>query len=270
MDSSRTVIAIVGAGQSAREAELLAAYTQGRAKALLPVAGRPMIAHVVAALAGARHVRHIVVIALDPALGVPWPAPVDYLPDAGSLLDNAEAGFEYACERFPGLDAALWCSADIPLITPAVVDGFIEECFRSDADMYYPVVERAVMEGRFPGSRRSYVHLQDGDFCGGDMLLLRPTLTVRQRETLRSLVGSRKNALQQARAVGLDVLLKLLLHRLSLAEAERRVGRALGVRGRVVPCPWAEIAMDVDKPFQLELVRRELEAGPSLPRPGER
>ncbi len=268
MSSPRTVIAIVGAGQSPREADLLAEHTQGRPKALLPIAGRPMIVHVVESLAGARHVRRVVVIALDPAQEVPFPVPVDYLPDAGSLFANAEAGFDYTRRRFPGLDAALWCSADIPLITPAVVDGFIEECLASDADMYYPVVERAVMEGRFPGSRRSYVHLREGDFCGGDMLLLRPSLTVQQRETLRSLVGARKGALQQAHAVGLDLLLKLLLRRLSLAEAEQRVARALGVRGRVVVCPWAEIAMDVDKPFQLELVRRELEAGPGLQRQG--
>jgi hypothetical protein len=105
---------------------------------------------------------------------------------------------------------------------------------------------------------RSYVHLREGDFCGGDLMLLRPTLTVQQREMLRNLVGSRKSALAQARTVGLGLLLKLFLRRLSLADAERRVAQALGVRGRVVPFPYAEIGMDVDKPLQLEIVRADL------------
>ncbi|MBE9506708.1 MAG: hypothetical protein IMY86_01545, partial [Chloroflexi bacterium] len=45
----------------------------------------------------------------------------------------------------------------------------------------------------------------------------------------------------------------------SLAEAERRGSKALDVRGKAVPFPYAEIGMDVDKPFQLEIVRAELE-----------
>jgi hypothetical protein len=34
----------------------------------------------------------------------------------------------------------------------------------------------------------------------------------------------------------------------------------LNIRGRVIPYPYAEVGMDVDKPFQLEIVRAELEA----------
>jgi hypothetical protein len=90
-------------------------------------------------------------------------------------------------------------------------------------------------------------------------MLLSRRLTVEQRETLRSLVGSRKSALEQARIIGFGLLFRLLIRRLSLAEAERRVARGIGVRGRAVPFPHAEIGMDVDKPFQLEIVRTELE-----------
>lgn len=261
MNNQPTVVAIVAAGRTPGEDDPLSAFTQGGPKALLPLAGRPMVAHVVDALAAAQGVRHIVLIALDPAWGGSFSAPVHYLPDAGGLFANVEAGFNHALARYPGLDAVLYCSSDVPLITPAVVDAFVAACLGSDHDLYYPVVERQVMEKRFPGSHRSYIHLREGDFCGGDLMLLRPTLTVQQRETLRSLVGARKSALQQARMVGFGLLLKLLLRRLSLGEAERRVAQALGVRGRVVPCPDAEIGMDVDKPFQLEIVRAELEKG---------
>ena len=259
MDRQLSVVAIIAAGQSAKEADLLAEYTRGQPKALLPIAGRPMVLYVADALAGSRHVRHLVLIALDPACNVPFPVPVEYLPGTGGLYTNVEAGFNYAVERYPGLDAVLYSASDVPLVTPAVVDTFIEECFRSEHELYYPIVERTVMEKRFPGSHRSYVHLREGDFCGGDMMLFRPSLTVQQRETLRSLVGSRKSALQQARTIGFGLLFKLLIRRLSLAEAERRVAQTIGVRGRALPFPYAEIGMDVDKPFQLEIARAELE-----------
>ena len=77
-------------------------------------------------------------------------------------------------------------------------------------------------------------------------------------ELWEDLIGSRKNALKQALRIGLGTLVKLLLRRLSLAEAEERVAKAMGLTGRAVLVRHAELAMDVDKPFQLEICRREL------------
>jgi len=260
MNEQPSVAAVVTAGWSPSDDDPLAEYTQGRPKALIPIAGKPMIAYVVDALAGSRYIQHIIIVALDPAAEVRFPVPVEYVPDAGGLLANAEAGLQYALDYYPDLDAILLSSSDVPTITPAIVDAFIEECLHTDHDLYYSIVERPVMEARFPEARRSYIHLREGDFAGGDLLLIRPSITLSQRDLWQSLAGARKNALQQARMIGLWPLLKLITRRLSLAEAERRGGKALNVRGRGVPFPYAEIGMDVDKPFQLEIVRAELEA----------
>lgn len=260
MNAQPSVVAVVTAGWSPDEDDPLAAYTQHGPKALIPIVGKPMVAHVVDALAGSRYVQHIIVVALDPAAGVKFSAPVEYVPGAGGVLANTEAGVQYAYAHYPDLGAMLLSSSDIPTITPAIVDAFIEECFRTDHDLYYSVVERSVMETRFPGSRRSYVHLREGDFAGGDMVLVRPSMTFSHQELWRNLSDARKNALQQARLVGLGTFVKLVTHRLSLADAERRVCKALNVRGRAVPFAYAEVGMDVDKPFQLEIVRADLEA----------
>lgn len=261
MAANWSVVATISAGWDP-ENDPLAEYTQGKPKALIPIAGKPMIAHVVDALAGSRYVRHIVIVALDPANGVEFSVPVEYVPDAGGILENAEAGLRYALTHYPDLDGVLLCTSDIPTITAPIVDALIEECFRTDHDLYYTIVERSVMEKRFPGSRRSYVHLSDGDFAGGDILLARPGLVVTERELWGKLSAARKNALRQASLLGLWPFIKLITRRLSLAEAERRACKALNVRGRAVPFPYAEVGMDVDKPFQLEIVRAELEARP--------
>jgi len=211
MNRQPSLVAVVMAGWSSKEDDPLAEYTQGKSKALIPIAGRPMVAYVVNALAGSRYVQHIVVVALDPAAEVRFLMPVEYVPDAGDILANAEAGIQYAQTHYPDLDAVLLSSSDVPTITPSMVDIFIEECFRTDHDLYYSIVERAVMEARFPESRRSYVHLRDGDFAGGDLVLIRPSMTLSQRDLWQNLAGARKNPLRQASMFGLWPLFKLVI-----------------------------------------------------------
>jgi GTP:adenosylcobinamide-phosphate guanylyltransferase len=260
MNGDPKVVAVISAGWSPSENDPLAEYTQGKSKALIPIVGKPMIAHVVDALAASHHVEHFVIVALDPTADVRFPVPVEHVPDAGDIIGNAEAGLQYALSHYPDLDAVLLCSSDLPTITAPIVDALIEECFKTDHDLYYSVIERSVMEGRFPESRRSYVHLREGDFAGGDLILIRPTIAIGQRDLWQSLAAARKHPLQQARFVGLGLFLRLVTRRLSLSDAEHRISQVLNIRGRVIPFPYAEVGMDVDKPFQLDIVRAELEA----------
>ncbi|RLC74923.1 MAG: hypothetical protein DRJ03_25520 [Chloroflexi bacterium] len=260
MNEQLSVVAVVTAGWSPKEDDPLAEYTHDKPKALIPIAGKPMITYVVDALAGSRYIQNIIIVSLDPAAGVEFSAPVEYVPDAGDILNNVEAGLNHATAHYPNVDGVLISSSDVPTITPPIVDAFIEECFHTDHDLYYSIIERTVMEGRFPGSLRSYTHLREGDFAGGDLILVRPSMTLNQRDLWRDLSAARKSSLRQAQLVGMGLFLKLLTRRLSLADAERRISQVLNVRGRAVPFPYAEVGMDVDKPFQLEIVRAELEA----------
>jgi GTP:adenosylcobinamide-phosphate guanylyltransferase len=260
MSAESGAVAVVSAGWSPNADAPLAEYTQGKSKALIPIAGKPMIAYVVDALANSRIVKHVVIVALDPDAEIQFPIPVEHVPDAGGILDNAEAGLQYALDHYPDMDVVLLCTSDIPTITGPIVDALAEECLRTDHDLYYPVVERSVMEKRFPGSRRSYVHLREGDFAGGDIIVVRPSVGITDRDLWDELAAARKSAFRQARLVGLGLFLRLITRRLSLSDAERRIGKVLNVHGRVVPFPYAEVGMDVDKPLQLEIVRAELEA----------
>lgn len=260
MDGVPQLAAVILAGSSPKENDPLARYTLGRPKGLLPIAGRPMVVYVVEALAGSRYIRTLIVVGLPPEDRPPLPVPVVHLPPHGDLFSNAEAGIAHALTIHPDLDGIVVSSADIPLLTPAMVDRFVEDCLHTDHDVYYGVVERSVMERRFPTSRRSYVHLREGDFAGGDILLVRPGAILANRNLWRQVADARKSALSQARILGgIWPVLKLLTCRMTLAEAERRASGALNVRGRVVICPDPEVGMDVDKPFQLEIVRAELE-----------
>ncbi len=274
MSKAYSIVAIVTAGWSPGEDDPLAEHTQGRSKALIPIAGRPMITYVVDALSGTRTIERVVIVGLDPTVQIQASTPVEYVANAGGLLENMEAGFQYVAQNYPNADAMLLSSADIPTITPSIVAAFIEECLRTDHDLYYSIVARSVMETRFPESRRTYVHLREGNYAGGDLTLIRTGVGFGQRELWRNLARARKHPLRQAAMFGLWPLVKLITRRLTLAEAETRACAVLNMRGRAVPFPYAEVGMDVDKPFQLEIVRRELCKGrssacpPVIPRVG--
>ena len=59
--------------------------------------------------------------------------------------------------------------------------------------------------------------------------------------------------------IGFDTLLYILFRAIKLDKLAIKVSNQLGIPARAVLCPYAEIAMDVDKPHQLELVMEDLE-----------
>ena len=259
---------LVLAGHSSQEEDILADYTQGRSKALIPIAGRPMISYVLDALAGSRHVYGIVVVGLSEDECPAVSKPMEFVPDQGELMANADAGIACAREFAPDLTGVLASGSDLPLLTTSIVDQFVKVCLETDHDLYYGIVERSVMEGRFPTSRRTYLKLKDGEFAGGDIIMLREGAVLANQDLWVRLTGARKNVFRQAQMVGgIVTLVKLMTHQLSLEEGIGRVSKSLQIRGRAVPFPHAEIGMDVDKPFQLEIARAELEAGAGVSAP---
>jgi hypothetical protein len=120
------------------------------------------------------------------------------------------------------------------------------------------VIKQSQMEKRFPDSARSYVKLQDMNVCGGDLGVIKLELYKDRKDFWRKLFEARKTHLHQARLIGFDVLLLLLLGRLSLDDAVHKVTKRLDISGQALVCPYPEIGMDIDKPYQLELARKEL------------
>ncbi len=251
--------ALVIAGGTPPPEDPFYVHTQGAPRSLVDVAGKPMAQWVLDALGGARRVADVVVIGVDSSSALTCEKPLSFMPDHGSLLANVQAGLTHIHEQHPEASHALIVSADIPAITPEMVDWRVERALQAGKDIDYSVVERSVMEARFPGSNRSYVRLKDVEVCGGDMNAVRLSL-VNQLELWERIIASRKHPILQAALLGFDTLLLILLRAITLDKAVERVTRKLGLTGAVHLSPYAEIAMDVDKPHQLEILRRDLAA----------
>ena len=234
------------------------AYTQGRPKALIDMNGRTMLERVVDALQSSYSIEDIVVVGLGSDMGMHFRRPVHHLPDQNNLVANALAGVNWLRQQKPKTKVLFLCSADIPTLTGDIVDRFIELCRPFDRAIYYSFATQATIETRFPNSKRTFVKLKDLNIAGGDVALIHADLADSHHELWQAMTNARKHAWRLARIVGLRMLLKFLFRRVSLADIETTAERLINQPAKVVLSPYAELAMDADKPQQVDLLREDL------------
>ena len=251
--------AIVTAGGIPQPEDPLYTFSNGNAKALIDVAGKPMVQWVLDALSDAKKVDNVIVIGLSSRSGVTCKKPMHFLSNQGRMLANIVTGVNKALELNKRNKYVLVVSSDIPTIKPEIVDWLIETCMETKDDLYYGVCPKDVMEARFPGSKRTYTHLKDMDVCGADMNITHVRMATEHLDMWEQLIGSRKSPLRAASIIGFGTLFKLATRQLTLDEAVSRVCQRIGINGRAIVWPYAEPCMDVDKPHQLELLRADLE-----------
>lgn len=249
---------IVTAGGIPRPDEPLYPLTQGKSKALLEVAGKPMIQWVLDALGGSEMIEHVMVIGLPPTPQITCRKPLTWFENQGGMVANILHGGREIIKNNPACRGILVASSDVPGLTAEMVDWLAKIVAASDYDVYYNVIARADMEKEFPGSRRTYMHLKDCEVTGGDVNAISADLVRKQSPVWNRLIETRKNPLKQAAILGFDTLLLILLGWMSLAQAEAVASKRLDVRGKVIRCPYAPMGMDVDKPRQLELLQAYL------------
>ena len=248
---------VVTAGGMPTEDDPMYAYTQGKPKALLPFGDRTMLERVIDALQDSKSIDNIVVVGLGSDMGMTFKRPVHHLPDNGSLVGNFIAGIAWLREQNPELGVVLASSSDIPLITADKIDQLVELCQPLDADYYYTYATKETMEKRFPGSKRTYVKLKGLEISGGDLGMLRASTIDANQELFEALANARKHAWKIAKVVGFKMLIKFLFRRLGLAELKVEAERILAGSVRIVGLPYAELAMDADKPEQVDMLRAE-------------
>lgn len=250
--------AVITAGSQPSLKDPLYQFTQGGYKALLEIAGKPMIQWIIDALNEAGCVSQIVVIGLPRFTGLDSTIPLTLLPDSGGLVANVRAGLQEVKRSQPEAKHVMLLSSDVPGVTAEMLNWLAARAVESDKDLSYLVIEKAVMEKRYPGSRRTFLPLKDVEVCGGDVLMLSTRLADDQNPVWDKLIASRKSPLQQAALLGYDTLFMILLRQMTLEKAGEMIGKRLGITARALLCPFAEMGMDVDKPHQFELMTADL------------
>lgn len=250
------------AGGRPEEGDTLWPETHGGQKAWIDLAGRPMVAWVLAALLGSRHIDRIIVIGLDkPLEGFDRFESVEFIADHGSLVANIYAGI---ARLTPGQQAA-FCWADMPLLTSEIIDRFIELVPDPTADITCGVVEKTRLQRSFPGADDLWLRIREGRFIAAGFGLFSPESAGRARRHLEALMPQRKSAARQARYLGVPLLIRYVLGLLSIPGLEAHLRRRFDLECKVLIVDDSELGLDVDNANNLAVCRRALvarQAGP--------
>jgi len=245
--------ALVLAGSRQGAVDPVAASEGVAHKALVDVAGMPMLARVLRSLREAG-VQHIAVAADHPevlSLAYAFSA-IPVAPGSGPSASVAE-GF-----RTMGAPL-LVTTADHALLKPEWIADFVADT-PPLADVAVLMARRDRVEEALPDSRRTWLRFADGAWSGCNLFLLNSMRAGAAIETWKAVEADRKRPWKIAARLGLGTLASYLLGRLTLAEAIARLGRRVGVDAAVVAARDGLAAVDVDKPEDLVQVRQILTA----------
>jgi CTP:molybdopterin cytidylyltransferase MocA len=233
-------------------------------KCLVDVAGVPMLARVVETLAASPSVGALalsiedpeVLAALPPVAEAVAAGRVTVLPSGASPSASVLLAAEALADPYP----LLIVTADNPLLTREMVEHFCAETLASEAELTAALAAEAVVREAVPTAERTFLRFRDGRYSGCNLYALAAPAALAAVRFWAMAERHRKRPWRLVAAFGLGSLALFLLGRLSLDEAFARASRVMKVRAKAVPMPFPTAPIDVDKPSDLALVRRILDA----------
>ncbi len=231
-------------------------------KALVEIGGRPAIQYPLAALRRSRYVGEICVVGSQDHLAdaVADPAIV-FVPPGETLLGSIVAGLQ----RLRHHPLVLATTADLPLITAEILDGFIDACTAApvaqDVNIYVSVVPKGAFTGAYARVEKIMAHFRDGIYCHGNAMLVQPAMldNAAAMARINAVYAGRKGVLRSALALGARVGLAFvvgvhLLHLLTMAQMAAIASRRFHVGMVPVPIPHPELSLDMDEPADYRLL----------------
>lgn len=214
-------------------------------KALIAVAGEPMVRRPVRALLASRNVGNVLVLSQAPdriAAVIPTDPRVAYRHSRGTIAETMLAICSDPATRWP----LLVTTADHALLDASIVDAFCAGA--AGTDIAIGVVERAVLLRRFPRSERTWLKFRGGAYTGANLFALRSPKAAAAIRMWRSVEQDRKKGWRLIAMMGPAVLLGTVLRLLGIDAVLAHVGRKLGLTITAVRLSDPVAGVDVDKP----------------------
>ena len=220
-------------------------------KALIPVAGEPMVCRPVRALMETKKVGKILVLSQSPepiAAVLPKSRRIKALESQGTIAEAIESLILKRAAQFP----ILVTTADHALLDAQMVDEFIERA--AGADLAIGVVERKSLLERLPQSKRTWIAFRGGAYSGANLFAFGSIKALAAIEQWRSVEQDRKKGWRLLSALGPAVLLGALLRMRTIDETAATMAGKLGMSARVIELSNPLAAVDVDKPVDHAIV----------------
>lgn len=225
-------------------------------KALIKIHEKEMILYVIDAVKALGVADQIAVVGNKQDMASIAPQVDILVEEGGTLPENVLRG----ASIFDDDDEVLVLTSDIPMITPAALGDFVEQSRRLSADFTYPVVRREINDKKYPGVKRTYVKIKDGNFTGGNVFLVKAGAVKTYMPKAQVFLSYRKKPWKMVKVLGMGFALRFLLGTLTIAHLEKRVSELFGITARAVISEYPEIGTDVDKVSDLDLARSLLES----------
>jgi CTP:molybdopterin cytidylyltransferase MocA len=226
-------------------------------KCLLPVAGVPMLLRVVRALEATQIVKPY---ALSVEVNAPYAKAlgkntksVTPMAPQGSAPSSARAAIVQLA-HYP----VLITTGDHPLLTPEMLSHFMTEAEVGNADVLAALATGKTIRAAYPETRRTYFKLGGTEVSGCNIFAVMNEKGLPLVEAWQNIEKNRKKPLKLIAAFGIFPLLEFLLGRLTPERAFARISQRLGITAKPVFMPFAEAAIDVDKPEDLKLAEKIL------------
>lgn len=246
----RATTALVLAGSRGPD-EPLAVYGGVSHKAMIEVGGKPMLLRVIEALAAAGLTRIVVAIErpeLVEGLNIPG---VETLPASSGPSASVQAGLETLGTPL------LVTTADHALLRPEWITAFLDG-IPAGADVAAGLARSDVVMASAPDTKRTFLRFSDGAFSGCNLFYFATPASKGVAALWREVEAQRKHPLKLLARLGPLFAARYAMGVLPLRAALDRLGILAGVRADPVILPFGQAAIDVDKPADLDLVRRIL------------
>jgi GTP:adenosylcobinamide-phosphate guanylyltransferase len=227
-------------------------------KCLLPVAGKPMLQHVLGALCASGMFRNILISVEEASLPDGALGPFAHAVGLVHSDSSASLSVAKAFASAPLTPPVLVTTADHPLLRHDIIANFLKQSAAADADLTVGLATAEVILAAYPHARRTFLRFGSERVSGCNLYAFNSPAALKIIEPWHQLEDSRKRPWRLIGALGVKNLLSYLLGILSLQGAFAAASRKLGISVRPVLLPFAESAIDVDKPSDLELAERIL------------
>ena len=245
------ITALVLAG-SRTERNLLCEYAGVTHKSLIRLGGRTLLERVIGSLREAGVGRIAVSTSHDDVIVEAQALSAKVLPAGPSPSGSVEDGARNL--GFP----LLVTTSDHALLKPEWVTQFLAD-IPPEAEIALLLAPEAAVRAAAPETQRSYLTFRDGRFSGCNLFYLRDERALAAIAVWRRVEAYRKQPWRIAALLGPTTLVSYALGRLTLDQAVERLGARVGLKAAAVRSNYGLCAVDVDKPSDLDLVRRLVE-----------
>jgi molybdopterin-guanine dinucleotide biosynthesis protein A len=244
--------ALVLAAGRGPEDPMAKAYGLAR-KCMLPVGGVPMLDRVIGTLRGRSNISRIAVSIEDEAA---LDGRAAFVQSQSSAASSALYAIRGGAVRLP----LLITTADHPLLTGRMVDYFLDTSSESPCDLAVGLAAAETILASYPESKRTFLKFGKDRVSGCNLFAAKTGRALRALEQWQYLDTVRKKPWRLVGAFGPAALIRFAAGALDLETAFAIASKKLGLAAKPVLMPFAEAAIDVDKPEDKELAERILAA----------